>query len=182
MGARTDDAHVSQENVKELRDLIQTGVAKEPADAGDPGITGGSAPAIGVIIDIHGPEFIAPEVPAEKSHTFLFEENRAFGIEPDEHHENGHQPWENGENDDQREDNIDYPFQHQIVIIIGAILSNKFPVPFLPIFRTTNGSVDDCTLHVTKDWFSDSMRSYSPDFDTVTKSKNGAIGIYRARI
>jgi hypothetical protein len=113
----------------------------------------GSPLGVGVIVNIHGPELIAPKGLTQKSHSFLLEEHRAFGIQPDEHDEDGHQPGKDGQHDDQGGHDVHYSLVNQIIIIVGAMFAYKLPVTFLPVFQTMNGPFNDCALHVTKDWF-----------------------------
>lgn len=55
------DAHLPKQDIYELGKFIETGVTHEPAHTGNAGIILGRPPCICIIVDIHGPEFIAPE-------------------------------------------------------------------------------------------------------------------------
>src|SRR5579871_3116216 len=52
------NTHLSQQNVNELWNLIETGIAEKPSDPGDPGIIRTSPAGIGRIVNIHGSELV----------------------------------------------------------------------------------------------------------------------------
>src|SRR5580698_1520515 len=72
------NAHLPHQDIYKLRDLIETGVAEERANTGDAGIVPRSPAGIGVIVDIHRPELIAPEGLAKEAYSLLSEQNGAF--------------------------------------------------------------------------------------------------------
>lgn len=65
LGPGSHQAHVAQEHVDELRQLVELVSAEEPAYPGYPGIVlGGGCPAQLIGIDHHGPELENAERPA----------------------------------------------------------------------------------------------------------------------
>jgi hypothetical protein len=95
MGSWAYDTHLTQQDIYELRDLIEAGVSEEPADTGNPRIILKSAVSVGIVVDMHGSEFIAPESLAKKSYSFLPKENWAFGVQSNEQYYDGYEPGEN---------------------------------------------------------------------------------------
>jgi hypothetical protein len=81
---RADKGHVAFDDVKELRQFIETGFAEPAADARDPGITIRCwMKAIFRSIDVHGAEFEKLEGSALAADPQLLEERRAFGFRAD---------------------------------------------------------------------------------------------------
>src|ERR1051326_898853 len=101
MRAGSYNAHMSQQDIDELGHFIQAGIAKESSYAGHPWIVRGGSDGIGIVIDIHGPELVAPEGLAQETNPFLFEEYGAFRIQLNQHAQYRKQPWKNEEDNGQ---------------------------------------------------------------------------------
>jgi hypothetical protein len=84
MRTRSYDAHLTQKDIDKLRDLVETGISEKPTDTGNAGIVLGSPTGISKVVDVHGPELIAPKGLAKKAHSLLTEEDRSFRIELDQ--------------------------------------------------------------------------------------------------
>src|SRR5207247_3369403 len=95
--ARTDQRHVTLEDIDELRQLIQTGFPDKPSYRGDSRVVLDLKRAIGVfhflvdeianvllmdrwiVVDVHRTELKAREFLSELSHPLLLKENRSLG-------------------------------------------------------------------------------------------------------
>jgi hypothetical protein len=82
-----DNAHMPQQYIDELGQLVQTAPSQEPAYSRDPDVCDGRGFYIRLIIYIHCPEFVTYKNPSHKAHSFLFEETRAFRIQFDQQHD-----------------------------------------------------------------------------------------------
>ena len=76
VGTRTDDGHVAAEDVDELGQLVDAGLADELAYPRLAGIMERGLQAVGIGIDPHGTELVAPELTAVEPRTLLPEEDR----------------------------------------------------------------------------------------------------------
>ena len=77
VGARADDAHVAEQHVDELRELVEAGVAHDLAPAGDAGVALRGLQAVGLGVDLHAAELKAGELLAVESGALLAEEHGA---------------------------------------------------------------------------------------------------------
>lgn len=115
-GARADDAHVADEDVPNLGQLIQTGFAKELANAGDillgvlqqvrGGVAGGA--------HLHAAELVQREEALALAHSLLGEEGgtRVGQLDgDDEHNEHGRKHHQSHEG----EDDVDDAFEEMLV-------------------------------------------------------------------
>ena len=82
--ARSDERHVAEEDVDELRQFVDVGAAHEVADARFARVVLCGLFAVAVGIDVHGAEFVAVEFLAVESTAFLAEEDRPRAGEFDE--------------------------------------------------------------------------------------------------
>jgi hypothetical protein len=183
MGSWPHNTHLTQQYIYKLRNFIHTGIPKEPADPGNPGIVFSSPPGVGILVQLHGSELIASEGPTQESHSFLAEEDGSFGVQLDEEHEDGEKPGKNEQNNGQGSNNIHYSFVYQIIITIIPIGPDEGPGSLFPVIRIIDGRINNGTLHVTKDWFSQldddslAMPVNLPSFTHLAFSNNDAIGV-----
>ncbi len=83
--ARADQAHLAQQYIDQLRQLVQGDAAQELAYAGAAGIVlGGPTWPVLFRVRAHGAELEAPERPGVQPHPFLGIKDRAGRISPDE--------------------------------------------------------------------------------------------------
>ena len=88
---RADDAHLSLQNVEDLRELIQARPAQEAPAPGDKGIRRIQQMGRHVVrrVDAHRPELVDIEIGLSLSHTLLLEQHRAGRVKPDPDRQNG---------------------------------------------------------------------------------------------
>lgn len=79
VGAWTYHGHLPQENVDELGQFVDAGLAEEVAQPCLTGIVCGCLYFVAVFVDTHGTELVAPELPAVFSTPLLLEEDGAGG-------------------------------------------------------------------------------------------------------
>ena len=77
MRTRAYHGHIAQQDVHELRELIQIRPAQEIADPGLPGIILDGLQGIGLRVHLHRTKFKTFEVMPIQSRTFLLKQNRA---------------------------------------------------------------------------------------------------------
>ena len=75
MGPWAHDAHMPQEYVYKLRDLIDTCIPKELSYTRDTRIVPNGLVGVGSIILMHRAKLITPESPAEETNAFLFKKD-----------------------------------------------------------------------------------------------------------
>jgi hypothetical protein len=86
LGARADEAHISSENVDQLRQFVNFCLPQQPPDASDPRIFSDRyQPAFVVEVLSHRTELINKKWTETSSHAFLFKENGARRIEFDKY-------------------------------------------------------------------------------------------------
>ena len=96
----SDDAHVSLENVEELRELVDVGTAYEIAEWEFPRVVLGGLQFVGVGVDVHGTELDARERLPVEARSLLLEEERPRALplddEGDDGNEREHEDTHNG--------------------------------------------------------------------------------------
>jgi hypothetical protein len=90
---------MAQQHIDKLGQFIQASIAQEFTDPGHPGIIIAGLPGIRLFIDIHRPEFIAPEDLAKKADSFLSEKCRTAGIQSDKDYKEREQPGKDQQDD-----------------------------------------------------------------------------------
>src|SRR3970040_2037258 len=84
LGTGTDKAHVALQDIPELGYLVETGLAQEPASSHQALVVlGGEPRAVFLGVLAHGAELVHGEVPTLMADSWLTEERRAFGGQPD---------------------------------------------------------------------------------------------------
>jgi len=94
----TNNAHVSEEHIEKLRKLVETGISQEFTYPGNPWIILASLLVVRLVVDIHGTELITPKDLAQKTYSFLLEQNRTFRANLDRQGDDRKKPWKNQDN------------------------------------------------------------------------------------
>src|SRR4051794_6522214 len=81
---RTDERHVAEEHVQELRQLVDVPAPQKAADQRHAIVASARLAEIAVVVDPHGAEFIDPERLLVEAVALLAEHRRAGAVEPDQ--------------------------------------------------------------------------------------------------
>ncbi len=110
-----DDAHVAQEDVDELRQLVDAGVAHDVAPLGLARVVLGGLELIGLVVYLHAAELQAVELFAQEAVALLLEEHGAgHGDLGDEGYDEVDPP-EAGDEEDARHDDVERALQVPVV-------------------------------------------------------------------
>ena len=85
------DAHITFEDVEKLWELVDVGHADEVAKRKFPGVFFGGLQGVGVVVDMHGPKFVADESFAVETCTCLSEEDRSWALVLDDECDDGYE-------------------------------------------------------------------------------------------
>ena len=89
VGTRSDDGHVTAQDVPELGQLVDVHAAHEVAEGELAGVVLRGLQAVGIDVDMHGAELQAEEAPAAKACALLTEEDGAGTLELDDQGDEG---------------------------------------------------------------------------------------------
>ena len=130
--AWADDAHVAEEDVEELRELVDASFAEEAAHAGDARVVGhlkyGASHLVLVHkflfellgVDDHGAELVDLEDTAAQAGAFLLEEHGAFAVELDAEGDD-EEEGQSDEYDAGGEDDVDEAFDEEADVVGGHV-------------------------------------------------------------
>jgi len=105
--SRSDDGHIAQEHVDELRRLVEIGLAQEGSDLGDSSVTFGSHLSVGSFVGPHGSELQAREGMSVLACPFLSEEDGTLGFNLDGEGDDEENGDEYREQENQGEDEVE---------------------------------------------------------------------------
>lgn len=115
VGPRAHDAHVAEQHVDELRQLVDIGLAHDVAPLGLAGVVFGGLQGVGLVVDLHTAEFDAGELLAVEPVALLTEEHRPGHREFGDYCHNDQDGNEKGAEEEQREHNVECPLDHSVL-------------------------------------------------------------------
>ena len=124
------NAHMTRQDIEELRQLVQVTMTEKAAHPGDPGVVVGSLLGIGFGIDAHSPELETGEGTSQETHPRLHEEDGSFRIKFYKNIEDGKKPAENEDQDAQGYRNVEDPLGQQVRVTLNDICPKVDRSPF----------------------------------------------------
>lgn len=91
VGARSDDTHVTDQNIVELRQLVDVALSHEVAESELADIVLSGLNLVGILVDMHGTELIAFENLAVVARALLCEEDGTGTLNLDDEPDDGNQ-------------------------------------------------------------------------------------------
>lgn len=110
--------HLAEEHVEELGHFVQVCFPENPTDAGNAVVVTGSLFEVVPVVDVHAPEFEAPEVLIVAARTLLPEEDRPSRINLNQEGNDGEQPRKHKHDDQEGKQDVEGSLGYLVKYVI----------------------------------------------------------------